>query len=187
MRQESTIDARYRNKYFDNSFVNRPKCKVSGKVWSFACPLCASAQKQEWKKKKETACLIWNEPQNSWKFLCHRCIKTTNFYHFLDLVDPSLAARYQMDRFHAGTTGKGHDCPSPDLGQQSPNATANPTLKCSEQDHPSNLVDTSTVHVRRLPTLTPQQQAACQSRLNYLMKQRERRRKEGEGGDSWLR
>jgi hypothetical protein len=86
-----------------------------------------------------------------------------------------------MDRFHAGTTGKGHDCPSPDLGPLSANASATPPLKCSEQDHPSTLVDSSTVLVSRLPTMTPQQQAGCQSGLNHLMRQREKRRRVVEG------
>jgi hypothetical protein len=181
MKQESSIDARYRNEFFGNHFTNHPKWKNSGKVWSFACPLCSSTQKQEWKKKKETACLIWNEPQNSWKFTCHRCSKTTNFYHFLHLVNPSLAARYQMDRFQAGTTGKGHDCPSPDLDFPKADSFGIPSPKCSQQDHPPTQQVPSAGSVSRLPRLTPQQQAGCQSGLNHLMRQREKRRREHEG------
>jgi hypothetical protein len=180
MNQESPIDNSYRNEFFSNSFLLQPTCKEAGRVWSFACPLCSSAQKQEWKKRKETACLIWNEQQNSWKFRCHRCGKSTNLYHLLLLVDPTLAARYQMDRFHAGTTGKGHDCPSPDLGMPIANSTAISSPKCSQQDAPPTQTVPSTGSVTRLPRLTPQQQAGCQSELNRLMKQREMRRRKHE-------
>ena len=181
MKQESLIDARYRNEFFSNSFLLPPACKKAGQAWSFACPLCSSAQKREWKKKKETACLIWNEPQNSWKFLCHRCGKTTNFYHFLLLVDPTLAARYQMDRFHSGTTGKGHDCPSPDLDFPKADSFDIPSPKYSQHDAPPAQTVPSAGSVSRLPTLTPQQQAGCQSRLNHLMRRREKRRREVQG------
>lgn len=181
MKKESSIDARYRKEFFGNSFLLPPTCKKSGQVWSYACPLCSSAQKQEWKKRKETACLIWNEQQNSWKFKCYRCGKSTNFYHLLLLVDPTLAARYQMDRFHAGTTGKGHDCPSPDLDFPKADSFDIPSPKCSQHDAPPAQTVPSAGSVSRLPTLTPQQQAGCQSRLNHLMKQREKRRREHEG------
>lgn len=181
MKQESPIDARYRNEFFSNSFLLPPACKKAGLAWSFACPLCSSAQKQEWKKKKETACLIWNEQQNSWKFKCHRCGKSTNFYHLLLLVNPTLAARYQMDRFHSGTTGKGHDCPSPDLGVRKADSVGIQSPICSQQGVPPTQTVPAAGSVSRLPTLTPQQQTGCQSGLNRLMKQRQKRRKEHEG------
>jgi hypothetical protein len=97
------------------------------------------------------------------------------------LVDPTLAARYQMDRFHAGTTGKGHDCPSPDLGPLSTYAAASPPLECSEKNRSPAHAGSSALPVSRLPSLTPQQQAGCQSGLNHLMRQRQRRRREHEG------
>jgi len=37
----------------------------------------------------------------------------TSMYRYLDKVNPELAKRYQRERWHSGTTGWGHDCPSP--------------------------------------------------------------------------
>jgi hypothetical protein len=37
-------------------------------------------------------------------------------YRYLEKVNPEMAQRYQQDRWHSRTTGKGHDCPSPAVG-----------------------------------------------------------------------
>ncbi|NBT48547.1 MAG: hypothetical protein EBT07_12160 [Actinobacteria bacterium] len=57
--------------------------------------------------------------QNSWIFFCARqgnveCSgggKTLE--KFLNALEEDLAEQYRINRWHSGTTGKGHNCPDP--------------------------------------------------------------------------
>lgn len=42
-----------------------------------------------------------------------KCLPMTSMYRFLEKVNPEMARRYQIERWHSGTTGWGHDCPTP--------------------------------------------------------------------------
>jgi hypothetical protein len=42
-----------------------------------------------------------------------KCLPMTGMYQYLMKVNPDLGKRYQKERYHSGTTGKGHDCPRP--------------------------------------------------------------------------
>jgi hypothetical protein len=168
---ESSIDRVYREEFLGK--LSSVDCKKNGSVWSFACPYCSPLEMKDPKKKKKTACLIWNISQNSWKFACQRCGKKTNFFHALRDFDPGLASRYQLERDQAGTTGWGHDCPSGHPEQDHrprfvavPPGPLNGQEKEQEHQSPSAPI--------RLPRLTPQQQAGCQAALNRKMKQRSR-------------
>ncbi len=176
---ESSIDKRYREEYL----AKLPAYSMisSGSGWTFPCPYCSYQEKKEWKRNKKTACLIWNQTQNSWKFACQRCGKRTNFFHALQDFDLSLGARYQREREQAGTTGWGHDCPSPTVQGHLPSRFQAMQGKPQEvqddcQRHPSSSALT------RLPRLTPQQQAGQQSRLNHQVKQHQQK-KRNESGD----
>ena len=49
----------------------------------------------------------------SYHFNCLRCKASLNFDKFLMKFDSGLFNKYQMERFHAGTTGKGHTLEHP--------------------------------------------------------------------------
>ena len=179
---ESSIDKRYREEYISRLAVD--PSKTSGSVWSFPCPYCSYRETKEWKRNKRTACLIWNPVQNSWKFACQRCGKKTNFFHALQGLDPLLGARYQRERDQAGTTGWGHDCPSPSVQGHLPTTPPTmPEVPLERQEVPQTQPPSS--EPIRLPRLTPQEQAGQQSRLNHQVKQRHQRMRR-EAGDSWL-
>ena len=39
--------------------------------------------------------------------------KGIGMFNYLSKLDSGLASAYQLERWHSGTTGWGHDCPSP--------------------------------------------------------------------------
>jgi predicted RNA-binding Zn-ribbon protein involved in translation (DUF1610 family) len=175
---ESPIDRRYRELFL--SVLPAFKGNTSESAWSFPCPYCSELETKEWKRNKKTACLIWNPVQNSWKFACQRCGKRTNFFHALHHVSPLLGEQYQRERDQAGTTGWGHDCPSPPLQGNLP--TTPPTMpeRPLERQEDLQAQPLSSAPIR-LPRLTPQEQAGQQSRLNHRVKQRQRQRQERQG------
>jgi len=179
---ESHIDRRFRGLFL--SVLPEFKGNNSGSTWSFPCPYCSALETKEWKRKKKTACLIWNPVQNSWKFACQRCGKRTNFFHALQHVSPLLGAQYQRERDQAGTTGWGHDCPSPSVQGHLPTTPPRmPEGPLERKEVPQSQPPTS--KPIRLPRLTPDQQAGQQSRLNHQVK-RYQHLKRRESGDIWL-
>jgi len=79
----------------------------------FFCPLCQfNRPKNKYNQKK--GAMFWCEQWNTWRFNCKKCpLEPTTMYRYLLLVNPVMARQYQRDRFHAGRTGKGFDCPNP--------------------------------------------------------------------------
>ena len=107
---ESVIDERYR--------LDLVGCQLEGVEQRqgktiFFCPLCQfNRPKHKYIQKK--GAMFWCEQWNAWRFNCVKCLKqATTMYRYLLLVNPVMARQYQRDRFHAGRTGKGFDCPNP--------------------------------------------------------------------------
>jgi len=109
---ESMVDERYRLLVLQHQ-VEGAEYKKSDHKWIFCCPLCSPYARTNAKAREKKGVLLWNGIQNSWVFCCHRCGISTTFYRFLMLMNPQLAKTYQRERWHSGTTGKGHDCPDP--------------------------------------------------------------------------
>jgi hypothetical protein len=119
--KESPIDQRYRllliKQYLKN--VKEVSVACGGSKWVFCCPFCSSLGRTEAKRNERKGALLWNDLQNSWVFYCVRkgsaeCSgggKTLG--RFLDALDDDLAEQYRRDRWHSGTTGKGHNCRAP--------------------------------------------------------------------------
>lgn len=106
---ESPIDQRYRLNLIQHHLDGYEQ--KSGKS-IFFCPLCQySRPKGKYIQKKGG--MFWNSEWNAWRFNCQRCLSMTSMYRFIEKVNPCLAQQYQRDRWHSGTTGWGHDCPSP--------------------------------------------------------------------------
>jgi hypothetical protein len=109
---ESVIDERYRLLLLEHQ-VEGSEQRIKDNKWVFCCPLCSPFAKTKAKSKEKKGTLLWNQERNSWVFCCHKCHICTTFYRFLMLVNPALGRQYQRERWHSGTTGKGHDCPYP--------------------------------------------------------------------------
>ena len=92
---------------------------TGGSKWVFCCPFCSSLGRTEAKKNEHEGVLLWNDLQNSWVFFCARqgsseCSgRGKTLEGFLDAIDADLAEQYRMERWHSGTTGKGHNCGVP--------------------------------------------------------------------------
>jgi len=117
---ESPIDERYRLRLFDY-YLQDPLYGFSGNgspKWQIICPFCASITSKQYKKKHRKAALLWNSTQNSWLFSCARkksaeCSSVMNFSNLISALNPALGEAYRQERYHSGTTGKGHNCRAP--------------------------------------------------------------------------
>jgi hypothetical protein len=118
---ESPIDKRYRLLLFNRYLKNVEEVTINGRrsKWIFSCPFCSPFARTESKRNERKGVLLWNDLQNSWVFYCERhgsaeCSgRGKTFEKFLSVLDPELAEQYRIDRWHSGTTGKGHNCPHP--------------------------------------------------------------------------
>ncbi len=107
---ESVIDERYRLdliKYYLDGYKEKQGKAV------FFCSLCHFNRPKN-KYTQEKGAMFWVSEWNSWRFNCKKCLPTTSMYRYLEKVNPAMARSYQRERSHSGTTGWGHDCPSPD-------------------------------------------------------------------------
>jgi hypothetical protein len=119
--KESPIDERYRllllNRYLKNTKEVPITC--GGRKWVFCCPFCSSLGRTEARRNERKGALLWNALQNSWVFFCVRQGSTEcsgggkTLEKFLSALDEDLAEKYKRDRWHSGTTGKGHNYPVP--------------------------------------------------------------------------
>ena len=117
---ESPIDERYRLRLFDYYLKDsRSALSANGSPkWQFICPFCGTITSKEYKKKHRKAALLWNSTQNSWLFSCARkksteCSSAMNFSNLISALNPALGEAYRQERYHSGTTGKGHNCRAP--------------------------------------------------------------------------
>ena len=119
--KESPIDQRYRLLLLNRYLMHFKEVPVAtgGSKWVFCCPFCSSLARTEAKRNERKGALLWNDLQNSWVFFCARqgsaeCSgRGKTLERFLDALDADLAEQYRMERWHSGTTGKGHNCGSP--------------------------------------------------------------------------
>jgi len=106
---ESLIDKRYRLDlilYHLDGFEEKQGKAV------FFCPLCQFSRPQG-KYVQKKGGMFWCAQWNAWRFNCAKCLPMTSMYRYMEKVNPVMARRYQRERWIAGSTGKGHDCPSP--------------------------------------------------------------------------
>jgi len=117
---ESIIDERYRllllEHYLDGS-QEKPGLHTQSK-WVFVCPFCGPLGRTEGKKKHRKGSLLWNPTQHSWVFSCAKkdsveCSSGKTLGNLIAALNPALGEAYKRDRWHSGTTGKGHNCKSP--------------------------------------------------------------------------
>ena len=118
---ESPIDERFRliavNRYLKN--VKEVPVASGLSKWVFCCPFCSPLARTDAKRNERKGVLLWNATQYSWVFSC--VLKGSaecsgggkTFEKFLSALDGELAEQYRIERWHSGTTGKGHNCPHP--------------------------------------------------------------------------
>ena len=117
---ESPIDERYRLTLI-NYYLERVQEGMDGRAnrkWAFICPFCAPLQRTDSKKQERKGVLLWNAKQNSWVFSCAKggsveCMSGKTLSNFISALNPELGEAYKRDRWHSGTTGKGHNIGAP--------------------------------------------------------------------------
>jgi len=117
---ESPIDERYRLLLLEHYLGNAQEVTGPGgnTKWQFVCPFCGPLGRTEAKKKHRKAALLWNATQHSWVFYCSKkgrveCMGGKTFSNLIGALNPALGEAYRRDRWHSGTTGKGHNCSAP--------------------------------------------------------------------------
>ena len=118
--KESLIDERYRLLLLEHYFENAKESRHhdGNPKWQFVCPFCGVMGRTEAKRKHRKAALLWNATQNSWVFYCSKkgrieCMNSKNFSNLIGALNPALGEAYRRERWHSGTTGKGHNCRAP--------------------------------------------------------------------------
>ena len=89
------------------------------------CPFCGRYQDKERKRRKKVGTFIPCKSSSYFKYKCKRgasseCSGIMEFHEFLEKFDSGLFNKYQMERFHAGTTGKGHTLEHPKFNINKP-------------------------------------------------------------------
>jgi len=117
---ESPIDEKYRLLLLGYYLENAQEVIGFGgnSKWQFVCPFCGPLGRTECKKRHRKAALLWNATQHSWVFYCAKkgrleCMVGKTFSNLISALNPALGEAYKRDRWHSGTTGKGHNCSAP--------------------------------------------------------------------------
>lgn len=128
---------------------------------------------------------------NSLKFKCFLCGTHEEFYYFLADHFAPLHLQYIRQRDSLGLTGYQTNCPALEtvlmhhgVLSDHPARFSPPPVKESQSMNQNHPVIADSPNYTRLPRLSPQQQAGCQSSLNHLIKERQKRRRE-RSGELW--
>jgi hypothetical protein len=118
---ESLIDQRYRLLLLEHYLDSAKEVLGPGghMKWQFICPFCGPYGRTEGKKRQRKAALLWNAVQHSWVFYCSKkgrveCMDSKTLGNLISALNPALGEAYRRERFHSGTTGKGHNCRAPE-------------------------------------------------------------------------
>ena len=118
---ESLIDERYRLMMLEHYLENPKQAMGSGgsSKWMFCCPFCGPLGRSESKRRERKAALLWNQAQHSWVFSCAKkgcveCMNGKTLGNLISALNPALGEAYRRERWHSGTTGKGHNCRAPE-------------------------------------------------------------------------
>ena len=93
--------------FIDRQFLLRVSPKLQrftqkkDDLYNFRCPLCGDSQKNKTKCRG----YIFRK-KNDYFYMCHNCGASTNFYNFLERVDPALIKEYALERYKNGDNNK---------------------------------------------------------------------------------
>ena len=116
---ESPIDERYRLMLLEHYFDDASDVRYRGFTkWKFICPFCGFMSSKDYKNKQKKGSLLWDSRQHSWIFFCAKkgsvdCMNSKSFSNLITALNPALGEAYRRERWHSGTTGKGHNCAVP--------------------------------------------------------------------------
>ena len=117
---ESPIDERYRLMLLEHYLDSAVEASLpnGSRKWQFSCPFCGPLASKDYKKRQRKAVLLWNAVQHSWVFSCAKkgsveCMSGKTLANLISALNPALGEAYRQERWHSGTTGKGHNCSSP--------------------------------------------------------------------------
>jgi hypothetical protein len=123
-----TITEKYLEMILPTLAVNKdqrvePKIIKGLRGYAFPCPFCQFRCDKESSRNRRVAYLIPHAESYSWTFYCHRhktdeCQTSRSFPNFLAMYNPELYRQYQMERYHSGTTGKGHNIKNPKFNKK---------------------------------------------------------------------
>lgn len=92
--------------YIDREFLLRISPRLDrftrkkDDLYNFRCPLCGDSQKNKHKCRG----YVYRK-KNDYFFMCHNCGASTNFYNFLEKVEPTIVKEYALERFKNGEVG----------------------------------------------------------------------------------
>ena len=116
--QESNIDKKYREILFRYTLTDAVRIQNARvQAFSMSCPFC-SENRKPYNKKARCGVLLWDTKVGCYLFSCknmgaYDCKFSMQFPKFLEKSSPPLFREYQIERFHAGTTGGRWNCPDP--------------------------------------------------------------------------
>jgi hypothetical protein len=112
---ESAIDQKYRC-LLEGNLEGYEECINQRYKAKYFCPECQT-NRIKGKNYQKKGAVFWHQKSNSWRFYCvnNKCSANQglSMYNFMGRLSQRLAKRYQLERWHSGTTGWGHDCPNP--------------------------------------------------------------------------
>ncbi len=176
--------------------------------YRFQCPYCQVGHLNSKRKafKPSDAKGFLYQKNGGWNFKCHRerhCGRGMSFVVFLEENFPAEFQKYVRQREELGTTGKHTNCPKletvlkrqgvlpenpPDFSWQGTLPPVQKRLEDAPGVHqcPPVMPNSPTApKITKLPPMrSPQQQSGCQAKINQVMKQRERKRRE-QSGELW--
>jgi len=93
--------------FIDRAFLLRISPKLQrftqkkDDLYNFRCPLCGDSQKNKTKSRG----YVYRK-KNDYFYMCHNCGAGTNFYNFLEKVDPTLIKEYSLERYKNGDNNR---------------------------------------------------------------------------------
>jgi len=95
------------SQYIDKKYINMVSPQLerfkwkSGNLANCRCPLCGDSQ-----RNKRKARGFFFPKKNDYFFKCHNCGAGHSVYRFLEVVAPTLAQEYALERWRNGENGK---------------------------------------------------------------------------------
>ena len=102
-------------KYVNEVGLTLPRFREQKKnYYNFRCVYCGDS-----KKSYKARGYIFSK-NNCTNYRCYNCGIKTTFTKFLEFYNPELHERYVLERYKAGSTGRGFNTPDPEIKCQKP-------------------------------------------------------------------
>ena len=104
------INSILQNYFGDNFTISKGEmvCGTFHAKPEFTCEFCGKGSK---KNKYTPACFFPTEVGYVYK--CSNCQTSHHLFQFLKIINPEVALKYQVERWHKNLTGSSYNCPEP--------------------------------------------------------------------------